>query len=168
MVILALYANFGGASHDSYIWNNSQVKIYLENHLNLGEQTWLIGDSGYPQSRVLMTPFLDALNGTPEARYNNAHMRARNVVERAIGVLKMRFRCILKERSARYDPHFVCKIIKSCSVLHNMCINNNIPLPNDRVIVEDGEPPRDIFIDNRRVGNEGILVRHRLVQRYFR
>lgn len=90
--IINLLANYGGASHDSYIWNNFTIKTDLENLRDNGEQLWLIGDSGYPQSRILMTLFRDSVPGTANYRYNEAHIRARNTVERCIGLLKIRFR----------------------------------------------------------------------------
>lgn len=74
MLIVGIYANYGGSTHDSFIWNNSQIKAYLENNLEPGEQAWLIGDSGYPQSKVLMTPYNNPLSGTPKGRYNEAHI----------------------------------------------------------------------------------------------
>lgn len=63
----------------------------METNLEQDEQAWLIGDSGYPLSKHVMTPFLNPSAGTPQARFNQAHMRARNVVERTFGVFKMRF-----------------------------------------------------------------------------
>jgi len=36
----------------------------------------ILGDSGYPLLPYLMTPKLDQLEGSPSARYTNAHVRA--------------------------------------------------------------------------------------------
>lgn len=43
----------------------------------------------------------------------------------------MRFRCLLKHRVLHYTPNVASKIINSCVVLHNMCVENNLPLPDD-------------------------------------
>lgn len=43
----------------------------------------------------------------------------------------MRFRCCLKHRVLHYDPVTACKIINSCAFLHNLCIEHNIPEPED-------------------------------------
>lgn len=167
MKIINVLANFGGASHDSYIWNRSEIKQYLENNLEHGEKAWLIGDSGYPQSPILMTPFRNVVEGTPEARFNGAHMRARNVIERCNGVLKTRFRCLLRERTSRYSPDFICKIIKTCVVLHNLCVQANIDIlnefPNNNDF-EDENVPQDNIVHQ----HAGIQARQRLVERYFR
>jgi len=66
----------------------------------------ILGDSGYPLLPYLMTPKLDQLEGSPSARYTNAHVRARSSVERTIGVLKGRWRCLRKERGLHYSPEF--------------------------------------------------------------
>lgn len=70
-----------------------------------------------------MTPILDAPEGTPEDYYTKLHCSARNTVERTIGVLKNRWRCLLKHRVLHYHPDVAAKIINACCVLHNMCIN---------------------------------------------
>lgn len=78
-----------------------------------------------------MTP-VDEPNEEAEQRYNSAHRSTRNVVKRTIGLLKARFRCLLKHRVLHYDPINAAKIIYSCSVLHNICV--------DRDEVEEFEP----------------------------
>lgn len=104
MKIININANFGGSTHDSFIWRHSAIQTYMQQLQGNGESCWLLGDSGYPLQPYLMTPIANAAPNTPEANYNAAHSSARNVIERAIGLLKMRFRCVLKERTARYQP----------------------------------------------------------------
>lgn len=52
---------------------------------------WLLGDSGYPLRPWLMTPILTPLS-KQEEMFNRSHVKTRNCVERAFGVLKSRFR----------------------------------------------------------------------------
>ncbi|XP_031335321.1 putative nuclease HARBI1 [Photinus pyralis] len=130
--ILNINANYPGATHDSFIWRQSQIREYMNHLHNEGNRgCWLIGDSGYPLEPYLMTPFLNPAENSPEARYNQTHCSARNCVERCIGVLKMRFRCILKERTARYTPQLVGRLVNTCATLHNMCIDHGIPFANE-------------------------------------
>lgn len=75
---------------------------------------------------------------TPEHFYNSRHKTVRSIIERCNGLLKMRFRCLLKHRVLHYSPEKASKIINACVLLHNLCIENNIELPDD---VEEQDPP---------------------------
>ncbi|KAF9406813.1 hypothetical protein HW555_012952 [Spodoptera exigua] len=120
--ILSVDALFGGASHDSFVWNQHPIKQHLINLNNNGENVYLLGkynyensDSGYAQSEYMMTPIVDAPVGSPEEYYTKLHCSARNTVERTIGVLKNRWRCLLGHRVLHYHPDGYIR--------HNMCIN---------------------------------------------
>lgn len=91
LIFLNEVARWPGGTHDSHIWRNSSIHDLFEN--GAITQGWLLGDSGYPLRPWLLTP---VLNPTTEAqeRYNSAHIRTRNVIEHAFGVLKSRFKCI--------------------------------------------------------------------------
>nr|XP_013189671.1 unnamed protein product [Amyelois transitella] len=115
--ILSVDAAFGGASHDSFIWNQHPVKDHLIQLINAGESVTLLGDSGYAQREYMMTPIMDAAAGSPEEHYTKMHV----TVERTIGVLKNRWRCLLEHRVLHYHPDVAVKIINACCVLHNMC-----------------------------------------------
>lgn len=61
--------------------------------------------------------------------------RTRCVVERGIGQLKRRFHVLHGE--VRVSPQKTCKIILSCAVLHNICKDRNIQLPEENHVVEN-------------------------------
>lgn len=92
---------------------------------------YFVGDSGYPLEPWLMTPVEGAAEGTRESRYNKKHTSARNCIERLNGVLKSRFRCLLRHRTLNYKPVKCGHIINSCAVLHNMALEYNVALPED-------------------------------------
>ncbi|KAK4882374.1 hypothetical protein RN001_005693 [Aquatica leii] len=96
----------------------------------------MIGDSGYPLRPWLLTPLVHVEADTPEERYNRAQMRARSVIERLNGVLKLRFRCLLKHRVLHYSPEKASSIINTCVMLHNFCLENNLNI-DDQVHEED-------------------------------
>ena len=79
---------FPGSTHDAYILQNSEIQYVI---MGLRDGGWILGDSGYPLKEWLMTPINNPRN-RQEENYNRAHCRTRNVVERAFGVLKARFR----------------------------------------------------------------------------
>lgn len=90
----------------------------------------------------LLTPIAHT-ETAEEAHFNTAHARARSVVERSIGMLKGRWRC-LDASGGRllYDPEKVCQIILACCVLHNLCLNNGIELREEEMRMDlDDHPP---------------------------
>ena len=105
MKILSANARFPGATHDSAIWGSSVIRRYVSSKYQQGVRSmWLLGDSGYPIEPWLLTPIEGAVPGTAEYRYTRHHARIRNTVERCIGNLKMRFRCLTKARCMHYHP----------------------------------------------------------------
>jgi len=49
---------------------------------------------------------MNALAGTPEAKYTEHIVKARSAEERCIGILKGRWRYLRKERALHYQPEF--------------------------------------------------------------
>lgn len=105
-----------GSAHDSRIYNNSTVKIKYESGQLRG---LLLGDSAYQQTEYLYTPVSNP-QLPKEHRYNTAHARTRNVVERTFGMWKSRFRCIHLPLNYKIGP--TTRIIAATAVLHNIAI----------------------------------------------
>ncbi|XP_049302023.1 putative nuclease HARBI1 [Bactrocera dorsalis] len=92
--ILAINCQYGGAAHDSFVWKHSDQRRVLEERFqhNRNENSWLLGDSGYPLEPWCITPYRNASEGASEAMFNEIHSKARCIVERTIGILKERWR----------------------------------------------------------------------------
>lgn len=166
--ILSLNANYPGSSHDSFIWRQSNIYQHMQRRYEEGLRgTWVIGDSGYPLEPFLLTPFLTPVPESPEANFNSHHAQARNCVERCIGLLKMRFRCLSKERVARYPPNFVGQLINTCAVLHNMCLNYNIQLEEFNNFYNDEDNAYILNEQHIHPHNEAQQIRQNIVNRYF-
>uniref|UniRef100_A0A1L8DIS7 Putative harbinger-4 pst n=1 Tax=Nyssomyia neivai TaxID=330878 RepID=A0A1L8DIS7_9DIPT len=128
--IMAFNARYGGAAHDSFVYKESPLRTLLyQEFINGDIRSWLLGDSGYPLEPWLLTPYRNAAPGTPEARFNEWHSRARSSVERCIGVLKARWRILLIEKKGRYSPTKSVQISNVCAALHNICKFYNVPDP---------------------------------------
>ena len=65
------------------------------------------------------------------------HKQMKALVERTIGLLKARFRCLLGENKLRYDHLSSGHIIYSCAVLHNLLISNGYPVDDIDPIFEE-------------------------------
>ncbi|CAG5055410.1 unnamed protein product [Parnassius apollo] len=168
MEIIHFNATFPGSTHDAAVWQGSSLSQLLEtNYINgVSAGEWLLGDSGYSQLPWLITPYADADENTPEARYNLSHTKTRVLIEKCFGVMKTRFRCIHKHRTLHYDPVKASKIIAAVFVLHNVAIKRNEPLP-DELELEDrlrpaDDPPRDMnFL------NVARNIRNNITRQYF-
>lgn len=156
---LNIVARWPGATHDSRIFSNSTLHTKLDN----GDlQGILLGDNGYPSLPFLLTPIRRPLNEAEE-NYNRHQIRARNVIERAFGLLKRRFACLGPDSRLRLRLETTMSVIVACAVLHNLCISRNINLP-------EMELPVNFVNFNQGVGERrlaGNVFRRRIINQYF-
>ncbi|XP_048236735.1 putative nuclease HARBI1 [Haliotis rufescens] len=91
-------AKWPGSTHDSLIWSSSQVGMRMEDFFGLEFISYICKQMlfgfyylyRYACRHWMLTPLVDPPT-KPEQKYNAAHIRTRNTVERAFGVLKSRF-----------------------------------------------------------------------------
>ena len=115
-----------------------------------------------------MTPIRRPANQQEEA-YNRCHQLARHRVERCIGLLKSRFRCLSRQRVLMYSPAKAGAIINSFVVLHNIMVEQKYPetledgdLDDEEVAEDDGEQRGD------NVREQGSTTRERLIRIFFK
>lgn len=156
-------ARWPGSSHDSHIFDNSLVRARLEN--NEFEEMYLLGDSGYPCRRYVLTP-INNPETEAERRYNFAHIKTRNAIERTFGVLKRRFPCLSLGLRVSIDK--ACAIIIATCVLHNICIKMLDNMVADEV---DGQQPQpnDPDLNNipRIADGNNFAVRNAVIHTIF-
>lgn len=156
-LITSCVAHWPGSVHDSRIFRQSTLCTQFENGQHDGI---LLGDSGYPCKRFLMTPFLNPATAA-EQRFNDSLCRTRVLVEQTFGVLKRRFQCLHHEMAT--SPPQAAMYVVACVVLHNIGIKRGDILSNDDGVL----PPID---DDgvRFVGrNDGVLMRQHIVNNFF-
>ena len=102
--------------HDARIFENSVIRDTLHEGRLPGH---FLGDSGYPNRRYLLTPLLSP-NGHKEEKYKMIHIKTRNTIERAFGVLKRRFSCLRK--AMRTDLKTTQAVIVASAILQNIAV----------------------------------------------
>lgn len=151
--------NWPGSAHDSRIFNETRLCDALEEGRYRG---FLLGDSRYACRSYLLTPFLTPQT-EKEVRYNAAHVKTRNVIERAFGVLKRRFSVL--STPVRTKLANTKNIIVACAVLHNIAIMNRLPLGDEvEEIFEPPVVPQAVREDNN---HRGHARRAGIVERFF-
>lgn len=130
------------------------------------------GDSGYPLRNYFLTPLLNPV-GLAEQRYNEAHIRTRNAIERLFGNWKRRFPVLAY--GIRLKLETAAKVIVATAVLQNIARAQNEldppPMPNDindvelnELIMEGNDPPFPaVDLDMPALYN----YRNNLIQNYF-
>lgn len=141
--ITNIVAHWRGSTHDSRIFNESQLKRNFEDSRFHGR---LLGDSGYACTSYLFTPLLNPIT-RKEQLYNYAHIRTRNSIERCFGVWKNRFLCLLT--GFRTSLENTKMYIVVLAVLHNIAIELNEECFNDNDNDEHlPQPPMAIIQSN--------------------
>ena len=107
-------------------WDGNCIKGSLfENWMRgLGSKFVVLADSGYVATANLLTPFKKVKGFLPPAllRFNYFHALSRNIAEKTIGVLKGRFRWMLKGTQFGSVKTY-CQAFLMCCILHNLCID---------------------------------------------
>lgn len=133
LTFFSIVARWWGSAHDSIVFNNSRLRHKFEQGMHRGK---LLGDMGYSFRSYLFTPLMNP-NDDNETAYNDAHIKTRNKVECAFGVLKRLFSCLGMRLYTAFDT--TKNIIIAAVVLHNFAIWRNVPLPNDPVESDDAD-----------------------------
>ncbi|KAK7136426.1 hypothetical protein R3I94_014919 [Phoxinus phoxinus] len=134
-----IFVGYPGSVHDARVLKNSPV---YTGRLFPPAGKCILGDGGYPCLSApicLMTPYREPVQNAVQARYNRKHSRARNIVERAFGMLKTRWRSIFF-KALEVSPAFVPEVVACCTVLHNLCLLNG-DIVDPEVVEDDDGPP---------------------------
>lgn len=152
-----------GSTHDSRIFENSNICQKLET----GElQGTLLGDAGYACKPYLITP-ISRPNYPNQERFNTSQRQARGVIERAFGLLKMRWGVLGPDSRLRF--HNLDKsmaVIVACAVLHNLSIvHRDVLQPNEPAPINMGNFNQ--FVYNPENERRGAARRQAIINQYF-
>ena len=145
-MFLHLATGFPGSCHDARVWRATQLyeKLAMAEILqypekiidNIRIKPIILGDGAYPLHANLIKPYpyTNRLS-REEIQFNKKLSAARVTVERAFGVLKARWRILLKRLDS--DITNVSDTIISCVVLHNFCqMENDQYIDHDLILQE--------------------------------
>lgn len=157
LLFLDIFVGWPGSSHDARVFKNSPLFLEIaENAIPCNK--YILGDAAYPLLPWLMTPFKDYGTLSREKQnYNKQHSRGRQVVERAFGQLKGRFRRLTLFYVHKIELLVYC-IVAVC-VLHNVCILND-----DEINDFCEEPDINVYDELNEDRESGILFRDDLVR----
>ncbi|KAA0067988.1 retrotransposon protein [Cucumis melo var. makuwa] len=138
-------AGWEGSAADSRILRDA---ISRENELQVPKGYYYLCDTGYPNAEGFLAPYRGqryhlqewrgAANAPTNAKtyFNMKHSSARNVIERAFGVLKGHW-AILRGKSY-YPLQVQCRTILACALLHNL-INREMTYFDDVDDEDEGD-----------------------------
>jgi len=162
-----------GSTHDARIFNESHLRVKLEENFDAQNPKVLLGDEGFGCSPVLITPLrADRIENDQERKFNIAHKQTRIAIEHTFGILKKRFPALLYVLWCRNLAN-VQALIAACVVLHNIVISlrEDPPIlpptifePEFHARLQFGQ----IGMRNRGRQNErNFCVRNEIVQNFF-
>ena len=163
-MIRDIVARWRGSAHDSRIWRESTIKSTLE-HAQLRGGV-LLGDAGYANSKVLLTPFrptaLPSLSDA-ERRYNEAHIKTRSVVEKTFGQMKNKFRICFN--GLQIDVETARNVVVAIAVLYNISKLSDCPLFAEDEDEQQLPPSAADEAETERT--PGALIRRAFINKYF-
>lgn len=118
-----LNVGWPGRVHDAKVLKNSHLWETGFQKTDNGH-FHLLGDAAFPLKEWLLTPYRD--NGhltAQQRRFNIALSSKRQVIERAFGMLKGRFRRLKYINLKTVEE--ICKTVVAACILHNICIVEN-------------------------------------------
>ncbi|XP_033738226.1 putative nuclease HARBI1 [Pecten maximus] len=158
-IITNCVARWPGSCHDSRVFRESQLCHDFENDLYSG---FLLGDSGYPCRRYLMTPYNHTNDIRHRERFNGALCRTRVVIEQTFGILKRRFSCL--SIGLRTNPNRACKYIVACAILHNIGIlrQDIVSETVDDLVVQGPD-----VLEHNHLNENGFGIRENMARNLF-
>jgi len=125
-----------GSTHDATVLRYSELFQNADQLVPPGH--YVLGDSAFPLLRWLLTPFRDYGNVTRQQKlFNRTLSKGRQVIERSFGLLKCRFRRLIRFDAS--DMEIIVNSILSACVLHNLCMQEEGEFPEMGIVENDDD-----------------------------
>lgn len=141
-----VFTGIPGSVHDATLFRFSDLSTRMQNGLvEFPNDGHLIGDLAYPLSTKLIVGFKnDARLTHDQQHFNTMLSKARVVIENSFAYLKGRFRRLKYLETVRMD--FICLLITTSCILHNVCIMNG-DLSEEYIDLEEQWPMEEPYGD---------------------
>lgn len=131
--ITHVFTHFPATFPDPAVLEKSEIPSIFEG--DEAPDGYLLGDTAYPLKTWLVTPFSKP-ETKPELSFNIMHLNAFEAMDRTVGMLKKRFRCLNKPSvPLQYAPHKVGMFFTACCVLHNIALRHGCRVKLDEDII---------------------------------
>ena len=124
---IEIHFRWPGRAHDARVWHHSPLCKKLADYCHIDNQRidetyHILGDSAYPMSNYLMSPYRTRARTLSECEKKfNTHLASkRSVIERAFGLLGLRFPRITHLKCKSNNKRI--KVVVATCVLHNWCL----------------------------------------------
>ncbi|GAV87383.1 LOW QUALITY PROTEIN: DDE_4 domain-containing protein, partial [Cephalotus follicularis] len=139
MIFTFVYAGWEGVAHDSRVL--TEVMAESSNNFSFPPPNYYLCNAAYTNTRGFMAPYRNVRYWlgdfrrrraiTKEEKFNHAHAKLRNIIERAYGVLKSRFSIF--DKMAPYPFNVQRNVVIACFAVNNFIRKEKI---NDELFAQ--------------------------------
>ena len=156
---LSVATGYPGSMHDARILRNTFLFQRAENRNilcspadvieGLRIRPLILADSASPLKDWLIKPYIFSANLTrSEKRFSRRLSASRSTVERGFGLLKAKWRCLLKRLD--HEIENISNVIIACFILHNICqISRDEYVDNDGLLENIVQQEREARLRRR-------------------
>lgn len=134
-------ANHSGSTNDIIVWENSQLAREIESE-KLADEYFIIGDEAFTCTQQVLSPWPGRGIGLWKDSFNYWLSHSRQVIERAFGMLTMRWGIFWRKFTFAYERWSLVTMV--CMKLHNLCIDRNCKFPQHRA--SEDQAPGDSWV----------------------
>lgn len=147
-------ADHSGTTNDIVAWETNSLYFALKEK-RLHELFFIIGDEAFSCTNQLLSPYSGRGIGVWKDSFNYWLSHSRQCIERAFGMLTMRFGIFWRKFSFAFERWSL--VITACVKLHNYCLDSNDQLPTNRFFEDEEVDDSWLVLDNTDPINDPLL-----------
>ena len=157
-----------GSCNDIISWREAWFNQNVIAKNKLPEEYYIIGDDAFSCTKQLLTPWAGQRLGVNKDAFNYHLSARRQVIERAFGMFTRRWGIF--SRRLECSLFHWAPLTLVCAILHNLCIDKNIPIPISRydkdirpkdawtIFLNDENSNVDIEVAKRDSGSRRLMI----------